>query len=170
MMERDDKHNQRVAYHEAGHALFAHYLGWNIQTTTIVKNEKTRVEGEVSTIHPRARITDEDEIAQLMAGKEAVKVAGCEKTFSIEGSDLSDDVVEARSDIYAAIAIADRSNPGSELLRNLLLESGRSKAEVILEAYVDALHAIARALIEKKTLSGREIAEIVRAHPAIKYD
>lgn len=170
MTERDDKHNERLAYHEAGHALFAHYLGWSIQTVTIIRNEKTGVEGEVSATHPKAEIIDEDQIAQLMAGKEAVKVAGCEKIYSNEGTELSDDIVEARSDIFAARAIADRRYPGAELLRDILLEAGRSKAEVIFEAYVDALHAIARALIEKKTITGTEIAEIVKAHPPMKYD
>ncbi len=182
MTTRDDKYTERLAYHEAGHAVVAKWLGLNIIKCTIVKNESTCAEGETSCIHPDASVltyllgklgistyetNDEDKIAYLMAGIEAVKLAGCEKSFSIEGSELSDDIIEASSDIVEAKGIAVRSYPESELLQGMVFESGRVKTEVLLTGYIDLLRAITLELIERKTLSGAEIDEIIAClHPS----
>lgn len=178
MTKRDDKHNERLAYHEAGHALVARQLGYRVIRTTIEKKEIAGPEGETIAIHPDASIIayllgrmgmtderdDEDKIAYLMAGVEAVRLAGCEKTISIEGSELSDDIIEARNDILKAMTIAKRLGRGAKFLQDLKFESGKSKATILLEKNIAALNAIATALIESKTLSEAEIARIVESH------
>ena len=111
-----------------------------------------------------SEIDDEDHIAYCLAGIEAVRISGCEKTISIEGSPLSDDIIEARSDIIEAKRIAKRLGGGQIFGEDFAYESGKSKAAVILERNADILNAIAKALIESKTLSGIEIAKIIETH------
>lgn len=179
MTARDNKHNERLAIHEAAHSLVANRLGYEVISVTIERNKQTGAEGETIVIHPKANIItsllrrfglpneidDEDHIAYCLAGIEAVRISGCEKTISIEGSPLSDDIIEARSDIIEAKRIAKCMGGGGQTFgEDFAYVSGKSKAAVILERNAAALNAIARALIESKTLSGIEIAKIIETH------
>jgi hypothetical protein len=180
MTKRDDRYNERLAYHEGG-SLVAYKVGFVVDRTTIERSLKTGAEGETIAIHPKGNIItsilrrfelpsemdDEDQIAYRMAGVEAVRISGCE-TISTEGSPLSDDIIEARSDIIEAISIAKRMSGGRMFDQYFAFGSGKSKAAVILEENADALNAIARALVESTTLSGIEIAKIIETYPPAK--
>jgi cell division protease FtsH len=49
-------------------------------------------------------------------------------------------------------------------IKRLVLE-GATRARTILEENIEKLHALARALLERESLDGEEIARILRARP-----
>lgn len=151
---------RHTAYHEAGHAVIAHRLGFKVTLLTIVPNEAENTEGSVtidwfhdfttaqrSMVSRALRRDYRDYVVQLLAGElaEARATNGRYNTDSGAG-DYADGYVIAR--------IVSK-NP------ERYLADCRRDARKLVRQHWGAITAVAAALLEKRTVQRCEFLKLI---------
>lgn len=148
-----------VAYHEAGHAVAAFYLGLRVREVSIVPDADAlghvswkpmppsfRPDAEVS---PRVRDRIEREAIATLAGPWAEEKAGGDDAWRTSGSDLDDSVA-----LLQYLCASD-----DELQAYLHLVSIRARN--LVERLWDSIDALAHQLLAKRRLSGEEVRRLM---------
>jgi hypothetical protein len=156
---------ETTAYHEAGHAVADHVLGFNIRSVTIAPSKGCagKVSGKLG-VKPRileygnpsrATVTKwHDKVVTLLAGAEAQRRF---KPHSIRR-------YMARGDHNAAVDILFRLHPEEEELNAAIkfLEA-RTRNLVGNAIRWGQIEALAGALMAKRTLTGQEVRQVLVA-------
>jgi ATP-dependent Zn protease len=167
--KRHPKVVERLAYHEAGHAIVAHHFDFEFALVTILPDEKEGSEGETLLIQKARSLHEllltylglpnrtrlEQMLVVLMAGIEAVKLVRKQTTLS--------HYWEAGSDILRAHELAKQLGHTGDVDRNLEVAKASIEASSILKLERAALDAIARVLIAKTTLAAKEIVRLIES-------
>ena len=165
----------RIAYHEAGHAVVADILEPGSVNLISIKATDGFVGGTVSyRKHPdytHRMLYQENRVLALLAGKAATELVYGEPDLGSQ-SDVNRamHVVERFRDNYAVYGfsnVVDHRTPPdvkTDAHRRLTveLENFYRKTEKIVAEHRDYLDAVAKALLEKETLLGCDLAEIRR--------
>lgn len=190
-MVMSDEQKKLTAYHEGGHALVGMYCPASdpIHKATIIP--RGRALGMVMRLPENDRVSIsrdkmEADIAVAMAGRVAEEVIfGSDKITSGASSDIQQASRMARAmvtewglsdaigpvyhgssneDMYNRGAGSTRSNHTSELIDEevkKIIDQGYNFAKSILTKHIDQLHILAKTLIEKETLSGQQIKNLL---------
>lgn len=167
MKKRHWRVSERIAYHEAGHAVVAHHYSRTISEITIVPDLDREVQGETVISHRKRTAHEillqalgvatihnaEEDLTILMSGIEAVKLV--RKVVNDEKW------MEAKDDILKAHSIATDSGCRDKHNRYFAVAAASTRAESILKARRKALTALANALRASETLSGQDAAQII---------
>lgn len=183
---------RRAAYHEAGHAIVGLVLGMDLQGITI--NDKVLATGvdnlggavfKTPTFPMKTRSYFVDQICMYLAGLGAESLTFDE--FTETGGDPRSDLARATAiatkvegcyGMGATLAIdlveerdLARLRAGDFRLRKAvteLLDAESTRAKTILDLRIDALNAVAEALMTSRVMSVTEVQDILRVHPARK--
>jgi ATP-dependent Zn protease len=170
MNERILDEDERVAYHEAGHAIVANHLGYKIGEATIVPDVAGQARAGID-IAPGSRSLHErllhqmglhdpksleDWLPVLMAGIAAIEI--------VLGKVELEKWTEALDDINEAHRIALKYGYRDELKRTSVVASAMIRADSILKARRRALDALAKELHRAQTLTGEQVLEIIKPY------
>jgi len=187
-----DEEKQRIAYHEAGHALVSRFLPGTdpINKVTIVpRGRALGVTQSLPTddrhIYPREYL--ENQLAILMGGRVAEKlVYGDLSTGAANDLERATELArkmvtewgmseklgpvtfgKVEEEVFLGRELGVKRSYSEEIarlidqeIRNFVLRA-EARAQEILQQNLDKLHALAQALLEKETLSGEEVDEIL---------
>jgi ATP-dependent Zn protease len=148
----DPKPDEATAYHEAGHAVVALVLGRPVEKVTI--RENTLRLGQVQMSNRRGTpIKDEIEVQALILLAGVVSEARRTGEYNWRG---------AQQDMQGVRRLA-RFRASTEKQEERLQQRWLDKAEYLLddEPTWRAITEVARELLEKKSLSGRAVAQIL---------
>ena len=159
---------ERIAYHEAGHAVVAHYLGYKIGDATIVPDP---VEGaragiliaqESQTLHDRFIHPSGEHDAKSLQDWLPVLMAGIAAVELILGEVDIAKWMEASDDINEAHRIAEEYGYRDEVERTSMVGSAMIKAETILKSRRQALDALAKELLRAETMTGEQVSALIQ--------
>ncbi|QEK39514.1 ATP-dependent metallopeptidase FtsH/Yme1/Tma family protein [Candidatus Sneabacter namystus] len=181
----------RIAYHESGHALVSLYVRSKdpIHKVTIIPRGHAlgmvmRLPEDDKVLRSMCKM--ESDIAVAMGGRAAEEIIyGNAEVTTGASNDLKVATGYARSMVselgmskkvgpifYANsedMYVKEGGSKISEYMSTLIdqevkrfLEEGYTKAEVILREHIDELHAVAKVLVEKETLTGEEVASVIK--------
>jgi ATP-dependent Zn protease len=145
----------RIAAHEAGHAIARWSNGISIEGITIEPDDKDgrKINGRVW------GDTDDDDFDFF--ARCVVLVAGCtaervylEESMGLRGSDR-------RKAHRAARNLCD-----SETAADLVVEAAKHEAEHLLREHERALDVLASTLLERRTMDGRSVVELIEREAA----
>ncbi|HUG14406.1 MAG TPA: ATP-dependent zinc metalloprotease FtsH [Thermomicrobiales bacterium] len=178
-----ERERQVIAYHEAGHALVAHYLphGDPVLKVSIVSRGRAGgytmiVPAEDRGLWTRAQLTDR--LAGLLGGYAAEEI-----TFGDITTGSSNDLERASTTTLAmvsrygmgkafgllsigegnasAASFSQRTTFAAESEARFLVETARDLARSVIEMRRDKLELLARRLLEVESLDGDEIDELL---------
>lgn len=157
--ERTEEEQDRINYHEAGHAIIARHCGMGFNHITNIPNAEGTSEGSMNVEgHSLQGENDYQIFLMLMGGLAATHLA-------LDHYDLSEvqtDFDIAWSFFYKIWENMDVGIDGdAEELGGTLIFGAIDDAKDILEQKEWYLHQVAAALKEKQTLSMQEIDEIL---------
>ncbi|QXK91613.1 ATP-dependent zinc metalloprotease FtsH [Neoehrlichia mikurensis] len=187
-----DEEKKLTAYHEAGHAVIAFYTPASdpIHKATIIPRGRSL--GLVMRLPESDRVshTREKMIADLtvaMGGRAAEElIFGYNKVTSGASSDIKQATDLARS-MVMKWGMSDKVGPlyhseeKNEIISNdlanlidnevkLIVSSALERAKNIINEHLDALHTIAKNLLEFETLTGNDIKDIIDGKKLIKHN
>ena len=155
--ERSEEDQDRVNYHEAGHAIVARYLGIDFECITNRPNDKTNAAGHMvfgsNKLTPKSNY---DVFTLLMGGIVATDLA-------LNHYDLSEAETDFQQcwDFLGKIMATENVTFDLEETGGVLFADAQDTARAILKEKLFYLHQIAAALKEKETLSMNEIDTIL---------
>jgi ATP-dependent Zn protease len=140
-----------TAYHEAGHAVIALRLGYEVEKATIVRRQG--VLGRVDVL-PR---TSPDDIKINLAGQlaEALVNSNDEQIQLGAHRDWQNARRSARK--FVALGFINSREKG------ILIDELLAETTALVRRDRDAISRVAEALLERKTLTGAEVRQIVEA-------
>ena len=171
----DEDPEYETAIHEAGHALAAHLLGFEIDHTMIgpdrddedslglcllTEEIRNSVDIEDADFEAPSGGADVDpETRQLIDRHVMYTLAGMTIAEAMTGPEARN---RADSDHYSAFRLAMRIT-GSNDEANAYLQWMRRRTESLTQhpLFLPCASAVADALLERKTLTGREFAEVI---------
>jgi hypothetical protein len=150
---------QYTAYHEAGHAVLAHFLGVKLRRVSITDEDCSSGHildgGEYSKDTEQIRIFAEESFWLRMAtvryaGAEAVRLLAPQSRWRGAESDYK----------WAAVALGKvtRDLPS----RRSLYSYARRRTRLLVENYLPEIAALAPALMEREQLDGDEAVKVLR--------
>jgi ATP-dependent Zn protease len=163
-MNRNEKKLLAIAYHEAGHAVAAWQLELAVGITTIVPDEDDGTLGhcvvkipkwlpeETDYLKPRTRWMIERRVICLLAGSEAERLFTGRYNHKCANRDY-------RNAMNLASHIHFDPKPLGVYLR---LQGMYARQIVTQQQWKPCIEAVARELIEKKTLRPTELTRIIR--------
>lgn len=150
---------KRTAYHEAGHAVLAHYLGVGLKAVTIVADDDSDGAsidgGEWNPDTEELRLIAADAFWQRMA---IVRYAGAEAVRRL--SPKSNWRRGAGNDYHWAAIALEKITSDADSLRALSAYAKR-RARLLVENYWPEIGKLASALSKKKTLHGQDVASLL---------
>jgi cell division protease FtsH len=180
----DDDEKKIVAYHETGHGLLAALLE-NCDRPDKVSIIPRDMALGITSLTPgkdRYNVSKDfikDQIVMLLGGRAAEKIA-----CGTETAGAKDDIERATSlatamvceygmsDGLGPIAINPRGHGADSMLQQLaqaeimkLIKDSYERAQSMLDKNIELLHTISRLLIEKETISGDDIMNLVNKKP-----
>lgn len=167
--KRHPKVTERLAYHEAGHAIVAHHFSFEFAYVTILPDEQQRSEGEILLVQRSRSLHEllltyfglpnrtklEQMLVILMAGIEAVKLV--RKRIKLNH------YREATSDILKAHELAKQLGHTDDVDRNFEVAKAAVEASRILKSERASVNTIAGALIENTTLTAKEVVGLLES-------
>jgi ATP-dependent Zn protease len=177
-MTRSQGFNDRVAYHEAGHAIVGDHLHHQVERASIepAKTDRGRSEGRVNLLGDNItamawQLSMLPEIDLYRSGiidatRErafdlvVIAVAGvtAEKIFVGRNGRLEEQVGDQiEATLYANLIVASRRG------RRDMLDAAKIEAERILVERDFEVRALAQALKDRRTLSGKEVNAVIKA-------
>ena len=175
--ERDEMIRRQTAYHEGGHALFAHLSPHFDRVTRVTIRQTRHTLGQTFDEHsdvPQSRPILIDNIASYYAGMVAEELAGYDPDEGA-GSDLTMATAIAKTMVmqYGMGQRVGRRVVGFKELvggklqddidqdtREILGEADRLAQKVVSE-HLGELDAIAELLLERETIGAKELKEIL---------
>jgi hypothetical protein len=145
--------SERIAYHEAGHAVFAYHHNITIHEVSIIPRP-WRDDGHVDT-EPYGNHCGPVELGCLMAGPAA------QRRFVGHSGGGSDDYIRAVG--LCQFLTGEKDN------RLFLRDMERQTAEFV-DYYWGDIVTVARALIERSELDGWEVRDLLTRDPAADLD
>jgi ATP-dependent Zn protease len=156
--------DEKTAYHEAGHVVAAFEMGFSVRYVTIRPHGK-EILGNTVLRHKRFTPGVGGYLIFMLAGAYAAQI--------FRPDDYSQDFNQSYEIMYKAGILADFESVDNTVnLLNRLLDTDekrityhqkiQDRTEKIIKSdwCQDAIQAIAKALLEKKTLTGKEAKEI----------
>ncbi|MCS7267018.1 MAG: ATP-dependent zinc metalloprotease FtsH [Geminicoccaceae bacterium] len=197
-MVMTEEEKRLTAYHEAGHAVVAHFTPASdpIHKATIIP--RGRALGMVVRLPEGDRISVSREklmadITVAMGGRVAEElIFGYDKITSGAASDIQQATKIARymvtqwgmsdrlgpvgyaenhQEVFLGVQLTQIKNVSEATAQQIdaeirrFIEIGYNRAREILTEKIDLLHALARALLEYETLTGEEVAAVMRGEP-----
>lgn len=185
-MVMKDEEKSLTAYHEAGHAIVAHYTPASdpIHKATIIPRGRSlglvmRLPESDRVSFTRAKMIAD--ILVAMGGRIAEEVVfGYDKVTSGASSDIKQATVLARSmvmkwgmsdvigPVYHGEEVYEKHNASNDTKDFIdaevkeVIMSGMRDAKDLLSKKIDDLHLLAKCLLEFETLTGAEIAELLK--------
>ena len=187
----DDKEKRLTAYHEAGHALLLQLLEADpLHKVTIIPRGQAL--GATMQLPEKDRYTESKSklmkmITGMMGGRVAEELVfgdvttGAQMDFRQSThlarmmvcewgmSELGPQSFAEREELlFLGREVQRTQSHSEETARRIdaevsrILSNAHEEARALLQAHIDRLHAIAQALLERETLDGSEVAEIVR--------
>ncbi len=178
------KDKKLTAYHEAGHAIVSRYLETqnDIKEVSIIPRGVAGGYTMYKTNEDKyyiAKTEMEEKMISLMGGRAAEKIAlddistGASNDLEVATKIAKDMVtVYGMSDTLGPISL--KTDDPNELLVygekiedvigaevKILIDTAYADAQKIILEHMDKLHAVAKALLEKEVISGKEFYEIV---------
>ncbi len=178
---------QRIATHEAGHAVLAELLGRKVEVASILRRSESLglvAHGDVEAFERHLRTPSEArrliQVAfggmvaeELCFGEASSGIAGDLATattiaaqlvgsFGAGGSRISLDAAAyaGAGNLVAKVIGDDRSREAVDAI----LTSAEADARALVSEHIDALLAIADGLVEHDELSGAQVRELLAAH------
>jgi ATP-dependent Zn protease len=147
------------AYHEAGHAIVAISSAHRIRSVTIDKrgSHAGEVESEAEGDHPEAELRH---LRVLLGG------FGAEVIAAADGDIDHDDSLGFREDLARAMDVIRSLVGEDERARAQVLDAESRSVNELLHRKWEDVRALARALVDRRTLDGAEVAAILRSGPA----
>jgi cell division protease FtsH len=171
---------ERLAYHEAGHALMGHWLGvGSVERVTIEPRGQALGVTHISRdtedpLYKQAELTSR--LAMMLGGREAELLV-----LGSVSSGASDDLKRASElavrmvgslGFSQAFGLLSVAGVPKELLgpdiqaavlkeARMLLEQAQAKCQQLLRSQRDTLDAMARSLLEREVLSGQELKDLL---------
>jgi ATP-dependent Zn protease len=140
-----------TAYHEAGHAVIAYRLGYQVEKASIIRRR-----GTLGRVHVQPR-TSPDDIKINLAGQLA------EALVNANGGDIQlgsiGDWQNARRNARKFVDLGFIGRREKDVLIEELLHDTRA----LVHRDREAIAAVAEALLERKTLTGDDIRRIMEA-------
>jgi hypothetical protein len=149
-----------AAYHEAGHAVIARALGYEVRSVTI-RYRQRRYAGRVqhlAVLHPRdnALIIFAGPLAEAECLRRGVRIVASAR---IAGTDR----ISIRNAIH--IFVGEPTGDGRLLIRRHMARAARTKfrkqARILVRKHKAAIERVAQALMEQQTLSGKQLDRII---------
>ena len=187
----DDKEKRLTAYHEAGHALLLQLLEADpLHKVTIIPRGQAL--GATMQLPEKDRYTESKSklmkmITGMMGGRVAEELVfgdvttGAQMDFRQSThlarmmvcewgmSELGPQSFAEREELlFLGREVQRTQSHSEETARRIdaevsrILSNAHEEARTLLQTHIDRLHAIAQALLERETLDGSEVAEIVR--------
>jgi len=146
-------HDHAIAYHEAGHAVLAHFLQVRTVEVSIVADGSGR-DGYTRHHASQMRALDATARAIISLGGMAAQKLYCPRFSDDRGGE------DDERDAYDAVGHLARTRRETRVLLNCLGECAR--ALLSKPRLWRAVKAVAEALLAKKTLTGKEVDGIIR--------
>lgn len=148
-----------AAYHEAGHALACHLLGFKIAKVTIVSDEAT--EGKLVTRRNELKMKKRKPVVRWHA-KVVMLLAGAEAQNRFRPGSVHP--LQCSRDMNFAVAILVWIHRSWDVARTAsILLQVRARSLVRQPANWRMIQRLAKALFEKGTLTGAEVEAVFRA-------
>jgi len=177
---------KRVAYHEAGHAVIAHYFEATIKVVSIEPHSESRslgrVEQEWNWEKPHAGMSDDQlkngvirsiafPLCTILSGLAAEYIhCGESKEMKVEvGSEL--DVKYGEDflhETFGVLSSAPNANKEVKVPLDEIIDTTFKEMVELLKSKWLAVEALADVLIRKRTVSGKEAVEIIESTAAGK--
>jgi ATP-dependent Zn protease len=166
---------QHMAYHEAGHAVVCIVLGHDLQNVTIVPEGQQRGHVQQGDYYSMDKLKDGSTHALQLARQDimiclAGAIAERRALGHVLGSGDGEDIrlaTDWATRLGLAIAVWEKAHP--DYLPTIpsdpevLLHTGKTTAEQVLDASWPAIEALAAALLERKTLTALEVESIMNS-------
>jgi cell division protease FtsH len=189
-----EKERNLIAYHEGGHAIVSLYVDEADPIHKVTIMPRGQALGMVMRLPETDKISEsrskiESDISVMLGGRIAEEmIFGANKITSGASSDIkmatklaramvmewgmSDKVgmvyhLTDQSELYSRSQQHNRSEYMFEIIDRevkSIIDSAYAKSKKILEAHIDELHLIAKALIENETLTGLQVNELIAKH------
>jgi ATP-dependent Zn protease len=173
-----------IATHEAGHAVAAVVLGLPLRAVDIRK--RNLPDGRISVGFTDGEVCtngqDEDEaMPHLIACYAGCCAEGVVNPRVLEGGSYTNDWKDARTIAVSAVCpVTDRGDgyveismevqkQNAERINELLGAAAKASMELV-ELHLPAIKRVAKLLLERKQLTGDEVAKVVRENPPIGDD
>ena len=156
-MTRKERRLQLIAYHEAGHAVAAVFLHQRIRDVTI--RESRNYSGRCRLANKRRRDSTDEAFAAIKiryAGELALKrlAPRSSRQWHVSSGPFGGD---RDRDVIIDLALTQTDVAGVPLLLKWL----EHETENLVDARWEKICAVAEALLNRKTLSGDEVREII---------
>lgn len=169
----DQQEKEVAAYHESGHALLAAILdhGDRPEKVTIIPRSLALGATSLAREKDRHNLSKPfllDQLTMLLGGRAAEKVI-----FRNETSGARDDIAKATEIATAMIceygmsdclgpAIIPRNSDEAQIEIRKLLKESENRARRIIKERLETVQAMAKLLLQKETISGKEIADLLK--------
>jgi ATP-dependent Zn protease len=159
---------ERIAYHEAGHAVIAHLFGTGIERVSIEHSpldhelgHTLRKNADLKRLEGMSPSEIQEQTKNIIGSRVIFLLAGMFAEHIYNGEPEKIEIAPGSSGDLESLRVYTQLLQLPELQKQLLIKVGKKLALEFLDANWGAVKALASALLEKGTVSGEEATEII---------